>query len=81
MIKLLDYTQNYNKVTLNFEKNQWVDFHKFGEGIFTDTSEGITKSAVKEIKQKLLKEGLDYKLDEFINKQYFEYWEEGSYGE
>jgi len=79
MIKLLNYTQNHNKVTLNFEKNQWVDFHKFGKGIFTDTSDGITKSAVKEIKQKLLKEGLKTKLDEFINKQYFEYWEEGSY--
>lgn len=76
MIQLLNYIQKDDKVTLNFEKSQWVDFHTFGKGIYTATSEGIGKESIIEIKDKLNKEGLYTNLDNFVGKYYYEYFEE-----
>jgi len=75
MIKLLNYNRDEYKLTCNFEKRQWVKFYTFGAGIMSETSDGITKSAVKEIKNKLIKEGLDCSLEEFINVEVKEYGE------
>jgi len=75
MIKLLNYKRNEYKLTCNFEKGQWVKFYTFGSGIMSETSDGITKSAGKEIKNKLEKEGLDCSLEEFINVEVKEYGE------
>ncbi len=75
MIKLLNYKRDEYKLTCNFEKGQWVKFYTFGMGIMSETSDGITKSAIKEIKNKLIKEGLDCSLEEFINVEVKEYGE------
>jgi len=75
MIKLLNYKRDEYKLTCNFEKRQWVKFYTFGAGIMSGTSDGITKSAVKDLKQKLEKEGLDCSLEEFINVEFKEYGE------
>jgi hypothetical protein len=80
MIKLLSYKRDEYKLTCNFEKEQWVKFYTFGDAIMAETSDGIEKSAIKNIKQKLNKEGLNCKLDEFINQEFYEYFEENSYG-
>jgi hypothetical protein len=80
MIKLLNYTQEGDKVTLNFEKQQQVIFHSFAGGIFTTTTDDISKSAVKDIKQYILKSGLNAKLEQFLHLDYYEYFECGSYG-
>jgi hypothetical protein len=75
MIKLINYKRDEYKLTCNFEKRQWVKFYTFGKGIFSETSDGITKSEVREIKNKLEKEGLDCSLEEFINVEFKEYGE------
>jgi hypothetical protein len=75
MIKLLNYKRDEYKLTCNFEKGQWVKFYTFGTAIMSETSDGITKSATKEIKNKLNKEGLDCSLEEFINVEVKEYGE------
>lgn len=79
MIKLIDYQQNGFFTKLIFEKGQWVKAYKFGKDVYLETSDGITKSAVKEIKKKLEREGLDVDLTEFLNKEYYEYFEQNSY--
>jgi hypothetical protein len=73
MIKLLNYKRDGYKLTCNFEKGQWVKFYTFGAGIMSETSDGITKSAVKEIKYKLEKMGINCSLEEFINLKFEEY--------
>lgn len=75
MIKLLNYKRDEYKLTCSFEKGQWIRFSTFGLGIMSETSDGITKSAGKEIKRKLEKEGLDCSLEEFINVEVKEYGE------
>lgn len=75
MIKLLNYKRDEYKLTCNFEKGQWIKFYTFGAGIMSETSDGITKSAGKDLKQKLEKEGLDCSLEEFINVEVKEYGE------
>jgi len=75
MIKFLNYKRDEYKLTCNFEKGQWIKFHTFGAGIMSETSDGVTKSAVKEIKRKLEREGLGANLDEFINVEIKEYGE------
>lgn len=72
MIKLLDYKNEGSFTELVFENNQWVKAYKFGNGIYLETSDGITKTAVKDIKQKLQKEGLDVDLSEFIGLNFKE---------
>jgi hypothetical protein len=75
MIKLLNYKREKETLICNFEKGQRVTFYAFGKDVFSITSDGITKSAIKEIKQKLEKEGLDCSLEEFINVEVKEYGE------
>jgi hypothetical protein len=75
MIKLLNYKRDEYKLTCNFEKGEWVKFYTFGAGIMGETSDGITKLAVRKIKNKLEKEGLDCLLNEFINIEFEEYGE------
>jgi hypothetical protein len=75
MIKLLNYKRDEYKLTCNFEKGQWVKFYTFGNVIMSETSDGITKSAVKEIKYKLEKMGINCSLEEFINVEVKEYGE------
>jgi hypothetical protein len=75
MIKLLNYKRDEYKLTCNFEKGQWVEFYTFGKDILSETSYGITKSAIEEIKNKLNKEGLDCSLEEFLNIGFKEYGE------
>lgn len=79
MIKLLEYQQNGLFTKLVFEKEQYVKAYKFGLDVYLETSDGIEKSAVKEIKDKLNKQGLNADLSEFLNKEYLEYFETGSY--
>lgn len=79
MIKLLEYQQNGFFTKLIFEKEQYVKAYKFGLDVYLETSDGITKSAIKNIKQKMNKEGLNCNLDDYIGQQFYEYWEEGSY--
>lgn len=74
MIKLLNYKQTDNKLTLNFEKQQFIYFYPFAGGIYTTTSDGITKLAVEEIKQKLTKDW-EADLSSFINTSFKEYGE------
>lgn len=80
MIKLLDYQQNGFFTKLVFEKEQWVNCYKFGKDVYLETSDSIEKSAIKELKQKMNKEGLDCNLDEYIGQEFLEYFEENSYG-
>lgn len=75
MIKLLNYKRDEYKLTCNFEKGQWIKFYTFGAGIMSETSDGITKSTVKDLKQKLERKGLDCSLEEFINVEVKEYGE------
>lgn len=79
MIKLLSYQHVDNRTEVNFEKEQFVYFYLFGGEIYTVTSDNITKSAVKEIKQHLLKNGLNCNLNTYIGQEFKEYFEEGSY--
>ena len=75
MIKLLNYKNEKTFTELIFENNQWVKAYKFGNGIYLETSDDITKTAVKDIKQKLQKEGLNTDLSEFFNESFMEYGE------
>lgn len=75
MVKLISYTRERNRTICDFEKNQWVKFWSFGEDIYSETSEGITKESVKDIKQQLLLKGLDANLYNFIGHEYKEYGE------
>ncbi len=73
MIKLLSYQTDNNKVTLYFEDSEKAELYKFGKDVFTVTTDGITKAAVKEIKQVLIKKGLGANLDHFIGTLFEEY--------
>lgn len=75
MIKLLNYEQGYLNVQCNFENNQFVIFYKFGQSIYSNTSDEIGKESIKEIKQKLEREGIKTSLDEFVGQYYKEYGE------
>ena len=75
MIKLLSYKEENKKVTLQFENEQIVEMYPFMSGVFTVTSEGITKASVKQIKDKLVKFGITADLSEFINQEFKEYGE------
>ena len=72
MIKLLDYKNEGSFTELIFENNQWVKAYKFGNGIYLETSDHITKTSVKNVKQKLQKDGLDADLSEFIGLNFKE---------
>lgn len=73
MIKLISYQTDNNKVTLYFEDSEKAELYKFGKDVFTVTTDGITKAAIKEIKQKIQKEGFDIDLSEFIGKEFKDY--------
>lgn len=76
MIKLLDFKNKDGFTELIFENNQWVKAYKFGNGIYLETSDDITKTSVKNVKQKLQKDGLDADLSEFVGSGFKEYLEE-----
>ena len=75
MIKLLTYQIDNSKVTLYFQNNEKVEIYKFGLTEYVVTTDGITKAAVKEIKDKLHKEGFDIDLSEFVGKEFLTYFE------
>lgn len=75
MIKLIDYKRDKESLQCYFEHSQWVNFYNFGKSIYSEVSDGIGKSGIKKLKERINKDGLDADLDEFIGqyfKQYFE---------
>ncbi|HSE99784.1 MAG TPA: hypothetical protein VLA48_02720 [Nitrososphaeraceae archaeon] len=77
MLKLLKIKKNLEAqiIDLEFSNGQSATLYKFGKDWISNTSELVVKSSLREIKEKLVKSGVDADLDEFINKEYEEYFE------
>ncbi len=74
-MKLLKYKtfEEQQKVFLYFEGKQTAVLYKFGNTYYSDCSELILKSALIDIKNKLIRDGLTADLSEFINQEFKEY--------
>lgn len=76
-MKLLSYQLiDKQRIELQFEDNQRATLYSFGKDFISDTSDWVTKHSLAEIKKKLLKDGIEADLSEFVNREFKKYWEE-----
>lgn len=77
MLTLLKINKNLEAqiVDLEFSNGQSATLYKFGKDWISNTSELVTKSSLKEIKEQLVKYGADADLERFINQSFLAYFE------
>ncbi len=64
------YDSRTNSVLLQFTRGQKAVFHNSNSTMYTEATALLEKSSLNEIKSKLLKEGMDTDLQEFLGKEF-----------
>lgn len=75
MLTLLKITKNEEAqiIDLEFSQGQYATLYKFGKDWISNTSELVTKTALKNIKQELIRGG---DLEQFVGRTFIGYFED-----